>query len=65
MNSMQASKATLRVLNALGSIVEERSVNVASGSNNWTFDSRNWAPGIYTIQVATEGNVETLPVVKQ
>jgi hypothetical protein len=65
MNSMQASKATLRVLNALGSIVEERSVNVASGSNNWTFDGLNWAPGIYTIQVATEGNVETLPVVKQ
>ncbi len=65
MNSMQSSKATLRVLNALGSIVEERMVNVASGSNHWTFDSRNWAPGIYTIQVATEGNVDTLPVVKQ
>jgi len=62
---MQASKATLRVLNALGSIVEERSVNVASGSNNWTFDSRAWAPGLYTLQVSTDRGVETLPVVKQ
>ena len=65
MNSMLSTQCTIRVLNALGSIVEERLVVASSGVNNWTFDSRAWAPGLYTLQVSTDRGVETLPVVKQ
>ncbi|MFM7233492.1 MAG: T9SS type A sorting domain-containing protein, partial [Flavobacteriales bacterium] len=65
MNSLLPASCTLRALNSMGSLVEERTVIAHSGSNNWTFDSRAWASGLYTIQISTEQGVETLPVVKQ
>jgi len=65
MNSILSTQCTIRVLNALGSIVEERVVVASSGVNNWTFDSRAWAPGLYTVQVSTEQGTESLPLVKQ
>jgi hypothetical protein len=65
MNSLFSASCTLRVLNSMGSLVEEKTVIAHSGSNNWTFDSRAWAAGLYTIQISTEQGVETLPVVKQ
>jgi hypothetical protein len=65
MNNLLSASCTLRVLNSMGSLVEERTVIAHSGSNNWTFDSRAWAAGLYTIQISTEQGVETLPVVKQ
>ncbi len=65
MNSAQGVKATIRVLNALGSVVEERSVNVVPGNNAWAIESSDWAAGLYTIQVATAEGLESLPVMKQ
>jgi len=65
MNSAQSTQATLRVMNALGAVVEERMVNVTSGANAWSLDSRNWSSGLYTIQVVTATGIESLPVVKQ
>jgi hypothetical protein len=65
MSSAGATQATLRVLNALGSVVEERVVNVSAGTNTWSLESAEWASGLYTIQVATAAGIELLPVVKQ
>jgi len=65
MNSAQSTQATLRVMNALGAVVEERMVNVTSGANAWSLDSRNWSSGLYTIQVVTTSGIDSLPVVKQ
>lgn len=65
MNSLRFTQATLRVLNALGGLVEERAVAVVAGVNSWAFDSSSWAPGFYTVQVATDSGVDELPVVKQ
>jgi hypothetical protein len=65
MNSAQATQVTLRVVNALGGLVEERIVNVASGANAWSLDSRSWSSGLYTIQVVTTSGIDSLPVVKQ
>jgi hypothetical protein len=65
MSSAGATQATLRVLNALGSVVEERVVNVSAGTSTWSLESAEWASGLYTIQVATAAGIELLPVVKQ
>jgi Peptidase family C25/Propeptide_C25/Peptidase family C25, C terminal ig-like domain/Secretion system C-terminal sorting domain len=65
MNSMRAAQASIRVLNSIGSVVEERLVNVASGTNTWIMDAQNWASGLYTIQFITGEGIESLPVVKQ
>jgi hypothetical protein len=65
MNSVQATRASIRVMNSTGSLVEERTVNVASGSNVWSIDSQAWAAGLYTIQVVTSEGIESLPIMKQ
>lgn len=65
MNSVQATRASIRVMNATGSLMEELAVNVLPGNNAWSIDSHLWAAGLYTIQVVTDEGVETLPVMKQ
>ncbi len=65
LNNRKAGKAEVLVLNAQGSIVERRQVQLTARGQTLSFNMRNKATGLYIVKVISEDGVQTMKVAVQ
>jgi len=62
LNKTEASKAEVLILNAQGSIVERRQVQLTGKGQTLSFNLRDKASGLYMVKVISEDGVPTMKV---
>ncbi|MEJ7684499.1 MAG: choice-of-anchor Q domain-containing protein [Segetibacter sp.] len=65
LNTTKATKAEVLVLNAQGSIVERRQVQLTGKGQTLSFNLGNKATGLYIVKVISEDGVQTMKVAVQ
>lgn len=65
LNNTKATKAEVIILDARGSILERRIVQLTGKGQTLNFNLKNKAKGIYIVKVISEGAVETTKVMVQ
>ncbi len=53
----------LRVVNTIGQLIEERSVNLTEGTHRFDFDTRSWRSGVYFVNIEYDGKMITRKLV--
>lgn len=53
----------IEVMNVIGALVEQRTVNYAGATSHYNFDCSDWAKGSYLVKVSSEEGVEVRKVV--
>ena len=51
LNSNQDLNVAMEVFNSLGQIIMERQLNVLTGNSTFGINSKEWAPGVYFVQL--------------
>ncbi len=65
LNTTKTTKAEVLILNAQGSIIERRQVQLTGRGQTLSFNLRNKASGLYTVKVVSEEGVQTMKVAVQ
>ncbi|MEJ7684507.1 MAG: T9SS type A sorting domain-containing protein [Segetibacter sp.] len=65
LNNTEATKAEVLILNAQGSIVERRQVQLTGKGQTLSFNLGNKASGLYIVKVISEDGVQRLKVAVQ
>jgi hypothetical protein len=61
-NSKERSKALINVLDMSGRIVRTFTINLEQGINNKALELQLRSSGVYTIQIRTAKEIQTLPI---